>query len=120
MLGKDCVVRGFSFGEKRLLTLRKTESRAAEYLNPFSNRSYSFSLFVRRLSTLNSSTSPNGFDLTLLLSVPCPRAGSVFPRKDSKVPLRRAEAENSDAAFSEDLGCLRRTDNVPSDMPAAM
>ena len=39
-------------------TFRRTASRAAEYLNDLSRRSYSFRRGARLLSTLSSSTSP--------------------------------------------------------------
>ena len=49
-------------------------------------------------------------------------AGNAPPRNDSKVPDRSAADENgkSEAAASDTLGCRRRTDSVPSDIPAAM
>jgi hypothetical protein len=117
-------VRKRSLPEKCLiiLTLRSTESNAAEYLKPFRSLSYSFSLFFRALSTRNSSASPSGSDFTLALTRPCPVAGKEVPRKDSNVPERRAETENDGSVVvaSEALDCRRRTERVPSDMPAAM
>ena len=67
-------------------TLRRTESRAAEYLKLLSSRSYSFRRFERLLSTRNSLTSPTGLDLTLDLTVPLPMSAVEAPRKDCQVP----------------------------------
>jgi hypothetical protein len=90
-------------------TFRNTESNAAEYLNPLSSLSYPFSRFFLLLSTLNSSASPLCFAMALSRIWPCPILGKP-PRKDSKTP---------ELTVSEALGCRRRTDRVPSDIPAA-
>jgi hypothetical protein len=45
--------------------------------------------------------------------------GNAPPRNDSKISERRT-AEESEVVVSDALGCLRRMDNVPSDIPAAM
>ena len=107
---------------KLVLTFRRAESSAAEYLNAFKNRSYSFNLRLRLLSTLNSSTSPSGFFLARSRMRGCPMPGRTPPKKDSRVTARREASERGPIAGtpSDALGWRRRTESVPSDMPTAM
>lgn len=102
-------------------TFRITESSAAEYLNPFSSRSYSFNLRLRLLSTLNSSTSPTGLFLVRSRMRGWPMPGET-PKNDSRVAARREASDKRPCAevSSDDFGCRRRTESVPSDMPTAM
>ena len=105
----------------------RTASNAAEYLKFFNNLSYGRSLRFLLASILISFISPTGFAFAFPLPfspnrpVPIDEMAAL-PRKDSKAPERREEMEKglSRELDSEALGCLRRTESVPSDIPAAM
>lgn len=100
-------------------TFRRTESRAAEYLNPFINLSNCFSRFLRRASTLNSATSPVTVDFCLdLVLRPWPMV--PLPRNVSKAPDLSVSVMAASAEACDGLSCRRRTERVPSLMPAAM
>jgi hypothetical protein len=103
------------------LTFRKAESRAAEYLNPFNSRSYSFNLRLRLLSTLNSSTSPTGLLLVRSRTRGRPMPAET-PNIDPRVAARREASDKRpwDDVSSDAFGCRRRTESVPSDIPTAM
>lgn len=104
-----------------MLAFLKAESSAAEYLNAFNSRSYSFNRRLRLLSTLNSSTSPTGLLLVRSRTRGRPMLGRT-PKKDSRVAARREASDKRPRAkvSSEAFGCRRRTESVPSDMPTAM
>ena len=102
-------------------TFCRAESSAAEYLNPFKYRSYTFNLRLRLLSTLSSSMSPTGLLLVRSLTRSCPMSEKAPPRKDSRVVARREGSEVLCAVVPSDaFGWRRRTESVPSDMPTAM